>query len=394
MTMPIVINKEQRDFLLANRGKMMKELQSATPQLKTAWGKSKKEPYTLYASFPQGLQTLVYDRFKLLLARAKGETIVIQVDDKVDLDKFRKRGIAPLEKELNRMIKEGGSDGPRTTSKGRLKEPVEIKVHKSQAQVRVTVDGSAFPLVSVILGRVQSTLLEYSEDGSVPLLSVQDNADEKGHKIFRNSNLTQLSTSRFLSPMPPQLTRLQALIRIAHFALWDLNMTVYGGFVRDMVIREEEPNDIDILMDRKGVTNVIANKLIAHATGVLKLRVKSPLHTKGAAKTVEFDAQGWQKGIEVDLVEPGVGKLPPYVDCDVGNICLKPRGVLGLKVLHTPRTSTPLIDLTTSISRCQARQFEAYYDPQEPSGEARKRVNKYLRRGWSQMPQLNQWWKL
>ena len=160
-----------------------------------------------------------------------------------------------------------------------------------------------------------------------------------------------------------------------------------------MIINGEEPNDIDVkLRSQHSKPAPVATKLVSFAKelGVnVILEEGKVLRVKGAANTVTFHCPGWSRKLEIDLVRPKVTKYLPYIDCDVGNICLRPAGHLDL--LHSKTdTGRVLVTLETSILRCQTLQFEPYYDPN--LNMAKDRIKKYQNRGWTMLKQTQPWW--
>ena len=93
--------------------------------------------------------------------------------------------------------------------------------------------------------------------------------------------------------------------KIVHFIIWSLDLMVYGGFVRDAVIRSEPCNDIDVRVDSVGnvqSAESVAERIADFATTYLELEQTMQLTQKGKAKTIEFNSDGWDKPLQIDLV--------------------------------------------------------------------------------------------
>ena len=115
-------------------------------------------------------------------------------------------------------------------------------------------------------------------------------------------------------PPPPQ-TKEDAVLHIAHAAIFDANAVVYGGFVRDYIMRNESANDVDVNTADYDATE----KQITAALKSLHIIEQDP-HVKQWGKQnlyrrLTYDWKGHK--LEVDLVDPAkVPRAPraPSVD--------------------------------------------------------------------------------
>ena len=161
--------------------------------------------------------------------------------------------------------------------------------------------------------------------------------------------------------------------------------------MRDWVINGAPANDVDCLLSDAAAVSAAVGQLqqLAQRSG---WTVNGP-RTKGAASTLTFAASDGSWMFDLDLVsatEVNKVRISPYVDCDAGNMKLTQNG-LELKVRSTPG-GTPLNSLNVSIQHCQRKQFEFYYDPNDRVGQ--QRLQKYAKKGWTQLPTQRQWWTL
>ena len=106
-------------------------------------------------------------------------------------------------------------------------------------------------------------------------------------------------------PPPPQ-TKEDAVLHIAHAAIFDANAVVYGGFVRDYIMRNESANDVDVNTADYDATE----KQITAALKSLHIIEQDP-HVKQWGKQnlyrrLTYDWKGHK--LEVDLVDPA--KVP------------------------------------------------------------------------------------
>jgi hypothetical protein len=146
---------------------------------------------------------------------------------------------------------------------------------------------------------------------------------------------------------------------------------VYGGFVRDWVIRGESANDIDVNTgDYDATQRAMQQALQPYG---ITMQTSQPWGETKAYRRLTFVWQG--SSLEVDLVDPSkVPHTPPGVDCDVGNLKIDSRGGLQLKVPE-------LVSLEKSIKHALSKKFVCFYEPS--SDMAKRRIHKYMQRGWA-----------
>jgi hypothetical protein len=99
-------------------------------------------------------------------------------------------------------------------------------------------------------------------------------------------------------------------MHIAHAAIFDANAVVYGGFVRDYIMRNESTNDVDVNTADYDATE----KRITAALKSLHIIEQDP-HVKQWGKQnlyrrLTYDWQGHK--LEVDLVDPAKVPRAPY----------------------------------------------------------------------------------
>jgi hypothetical protein len=89
---------------------------------------------------------------------------------------------------------------------------------KANGVIRVSVSGDAKPFISLIVGRVQSALLELAGTGGshLPVLVLYAPGSE-GQAMMKNQRIVQLSTTVVPSTFQ---TRDQAMLLVAHTMLW------------------------------------------------------------------------------------------------------------------------------------------------------------------------------
>jgi len=199
---------------------------------------------------------------------------------------------------------------------------------------------------------------------------------------------TQLST-RSPPPVGSISDRNSQMVFIAHALVWRGGCCVYGGFVRDLVVRGEKANDIDVgySVSKTSRENVLV--IVREAAREINLSVVEENPTKGMAYAIKL-CRGGEEPFDVDLVnveEVERNSPSPGVDCDVGNIAIMISGKnsFGMRLKITERSG--LLSLAESQQHCAEKCFVFYYSMDEKT--AQKRLKKYFSRGWVCLSQLS-----
>jgi hypothetical protein len=174
-------------------------------------------------------------------------------------------------------------------------------------------------------------------------------------------------------PPAPTCTS-DAVLHVAHAAIFDASCIVYGGFLRDWVVRGEMANDVDVTTsDYDATQHAMTTALSAYG---IALSGAQPWGQNHDYRRLQYSWQGHT--IDVDLVDPSkVPPTPPGVDCDVGNLQLDKHSGLQLKV---PRLGQ-YVSLAKSVKHCMSKKFVLFYDP-SAGDVAGRRLKKYVGRGW------------
>ncbi|KAF0684383.1 Aste57867_23618 [Aphanomyces stellatus] len=270
------------------------------------------------------------------------------------------------------------------------------RISQSKKNVELSVDVTN-PL-HVLVTMVLHTKLARSMV-AVLFGTLKTNIYDKCGDVFKVVNATGRHCQRILASNPrlAQLTYKQPptkwqsrddiLLQIVHFTLWQqgtLDCYVYGGFVRDWVIRGESANDVDISVPSASAAQQLHRMLVDHVCRHTKLRAAASLEAKGSAMCLKLmDPLGALKTIEIDLVDRSRLKtVSPGVDCDAGNICLRGEGVVDKRYKEAGGEALPL---AKCVRHCEKAQFVFFYDLTDPvsSGMAKQRLEKYLKRQWT-----------
>ncbi|KAL0248239.1 hypothetical protein GEMRC1_003475 [Eukaryota sp. GEM-RC1] len=194
-----------------------------------------------------------------------------------------------------------------------------------------------------------------------------------------NTRLNQL-----LSPTTPLFTsksRDQVQAVLCHILLWKCRCTIYGGYVRDFVIRGTPANDIDVVAPSSELGPVI--KKFISETGKSGLFISKERITVIAYVVQKLTITVSDFDFEVDFTAPGAsrkaqGAAPPYVEADVSNLQLSVDKKLHLK----EPLADPHVDFNVIIDHCLRKQFVFYYDLTKYPNLC-YRLKRRVQRGWT-----------
>ena len=352
--------------LLKDYGKCLTQLRQKFPAI---WLSFDKQKNVIKFSAPEGIIKLVTEKLDRLVSDMEQEEVEIRVPEQADMAKFIGKGGQhknELENELKILAKEAGADP------ASLKLIVETVPASPRNAVKLRFEGSVKAIAGALIGRVQSDLIEACRI-PLPQLRLGNTDGAVSASLQANPRLVQLSTS----VPPPQWTgRDGAMLQLAHIVIWRCGCSVYGGFVRDWVVRGQPAVDIDALV-QTGETDRVAGALVSAAASV-GLACASQ-RVKGAARSLSFGDGRFGSPIDVDLVDPAnVPRVSPGVDADIDNIRISAKGGLGRKVPGAAGRSLPL---AKCVKHAQAGKFVFFYQLDGPScdvalGRLRKLLSK------------------
>ena len=350
--------------LLKNYGSCLAQLRQRFPAI---WLNFDKKENLIKFSAPEGIIVLVKENLDKLVSDMISEFVEISVPSQADMAKFIGKGGKQkneLEKELKTLAKQAGAD-PESLSLS-----VETVPAKPRNVVRLHIEGSVKAIAGALIGRIQSSLIESCKI-PVPQLCLGNTNGAVSASLQANPRLMQLSTSTLA---PQWIGRDGAMLQLAHAIIWQCKCSVYGGFVRDWVVRGQSAVDIDVLV-QPGKTEETAAALRSRAA-LIGLAC-SGWRTKGASRSLTFSDARLGSPIDVDLVDPAtVPFISPGVDADIDNICISAQGVLGLKVPGAAGSSLPL---AKCVKHAQRGKFVFLYQLDAPSSDiAVSRLRKLL----------------
>ncbi|KAL0212127.1 hypothetical protein RCL1_005753 [Eukaryota sp. TZLM3-RCL] len=250
----------------------------------------------------------------------------------------------------------------------------KVEVDSSTKSVTITIPKIPHEFASVILGLVQSALAEScSNVGKANFSNFTASASFKQH-IHQNQRLAKLVSS--VVPRPSSKSRDDWVLLIAHTAIWSTGLRLYGGFVRDYVIRNQSASDVDTLYSSTLNGQSVASSL-ASSLGSLGLRC-GQIRQKGAALCLPVALPDGST-CDVDFTPDNFRAAPPFVDCDVNNLCVDKTG-LQQKIKGAGGV---LCDLAQSIKHCSAKEFVFFYQVSANRDMCLTRLTKMLGKGFT-----------
>eukprot|EP01041_Mallomonas_annulata_P007813 gene7813-15980_t len=252
-----------------------------------------------------------------------------------------------------------------------------------ESTIDLTLTGLTKSLSGLIVGKIRSILsLLYNLSAEIIIPSGSQSNNEMRTWLSDNPRLLQLATNKppFTTRSPP-LSRDEVVLLVAHTVVWQLGFKVYGGFVRDWVIRGEAANDIDSVtpttVDLHDVGRQLGDILKPYGIVIVDER------QNGAAWTIDFKKEGWSHDIKIvslDMVHDNFKAQSPGSDCDCGNLCIDNTGQLVKKSNDAGGTLIPLVKC---MRHCLKKKFVFFYSLVTNIDVIKRRLKKYFSRGWT-----------
>jgi HrpA-like RNA helicase len=295
-------------------------------------------------------------------------------------------------KQLNDILRDATRDEDSLELKHRQFIPfvpsdILVDGRSDPCTVTVTLKTCAKCFAPLIIGNINSYISSLLPNRKVAVpYQMRTESSSLSSEVLIMPNLALLSAS---SPPAFQDTRAAAILYIAHVAIWKARCSIYGGFIRDFVVRGERPNDLDCgfypsTIARSDLVTMMTNEINAVGLHISKAGDKGMAY----ALTVRSNSGGYD--FDVDLVDLSATSslIAPGVDCDVGNLMLQAPQSNTEFPLKLKINNRKLVSLEDSILHCKNRQFVFYYTLQgaatsEIANKVKVRFSKYIRRGWT-----------
>ncbi|TMW59222.1 hypothetical protein Poli38472_007367 [Pythium oligandrum] len=349
-TIRIQLSDGVRKYVVMDRGAWLKQLRRKFP-VTTA----NIQKRVLVVTCPRRLSARVELEIRKLLRVVEAESVTLQLPDHVKMGKIIGKGgenIKALEENIQTLL----SSEKRGVGRRHVESQRIVSVDSTSREITITLVGDAKILMPVIVGRIQSLIVQTHGDGMLPFLTQA--LGDRGQELQQYPRLAQL-----LSSVPPQSwhTRDDIMLQIAHALIWKCDVSIYGGFLRDWVIRGEPANDIDVQISppqttTSSITRQLHQFLAQSPHAVRHGVVIQSGREKGSAFTLAVSAKSFAS-IDIDLVDPSLvqHKTHPGVDCDAGNLLLNKNESLRKKV------TTAGDSLASALENVRKKQFVFYY---------------------------------
>ncbi|GIQ80806.1 hypothetical protein KIPB_001665 [Kipferlia bialata] len=209
--------------------------------------------------------------------------------------------------------------------------------------------------------------------------------------------LTNCRLRSLLTPTPPPPSssdRDAVLTCLCHHMLWVSGVTVFGGYLRDWVVRGESASDIDVLVPSKDELESAKQSLVTFAESIGLKEVVSE-KKPAAATTKRGDSYSTTKlrfslpessvSVAVDLAVP---QEDVRCDCRAGNLSLSILSGLTVRVPCDPKSQCERCTVEDCVNDALQRRFVSVADWEVLSanramGVIARLVQRYLERGWA-----------
>ncbi|KAL0248259.1 hypothetical protein GEMRC1_003495 [Eukaryota sp. GEM-RC1] len=362
----IPITPDQQRLLLSNRGEHVKILKQQIKRADIRITKSATGQNQVSVSCPSGVKHHVERRVGEYLDSQKPEVIVFKNLEGVDFGKFigKKRSAAnDLEAKLDKTLESMVSKPSK----------VKLDIISNQNELRVTIPNIPPQFTSVIVGLVQSALASCVTGTTTVDLSNISSSGSFSQHLNQNPRLLKLVSS--VVPRPNDNNRNNWVLLVAHVAIWEIGLSLYGGFVRDYVIRNQPANDVDCLVPPSLMGKVPS--MFKQALSKYNISCGSP-RTKGNAHCIDATLPDGSN-LEIDLTPSDMKIQKPYVDADINNLMVDKTGLLQ----KIKGAGGSLCNLAVSIQHCQNKEFVFFYSCQVDPKMCERRLKKMLGKGFT-----------
>ncbi|GCA63523.1 hypothetical protein KIPB_010413 [Kipferlia bialata] len=324
----------------------------------------------LVVSAPENAIDHIMNQVRQKLASASPEDVLVGIPSGVSCPLMASK-LGPLRKELSQVLSESYCE-----------LLFNVCVVFEQRSVKITVVGEAKCQLALLVGRVHSFLAAQAPHQFTLSVSGSGRA---ANEVNTNPRYRQLASS--VTPQHTPGDRNSVMLMLVHHLIWATGCSVYGGFVRDWVIRGKEANDIDCLLPSMSQLDSVKASLIGCAKHLGLQWTGEVGHPN--SYMVSFSGAGMAP-ISVDLVDPHLSSPPPHCECSAANVKINEKGVMAKKAY----AGGDLVTLADCVSHIQSKSFVCFIDwgcAANTTGcdnLVRRVKRKYLDRGWSLLNRL------
>ncbi|KAL0224148.1 hypothetical protein P9112_003538 [Eukaryota sp. TZLM1-RC] len=196
---------------------------------------------------------------------------------------------------------------------------------------------------------------------------------------------------RLLSGIPPPdelLNRETILEYFCYVLIWKCNCTIYGGYIRDFIIRNVAANDIDVSCPNDDLDCVIELFKKEVSNSGFNCIVKSTHLVNDVCKRVKVNFGSYS--VDVDFTPPNASRrhsdaAPPYVEADVSNLQISKDNYLSFK--EPAACATLNLSLANVLEHCLNQEFIFFYDLRNHPNLKHRLERKFIR-GWTLISQI------
>jgi HrpA-like RNA helicase/8-oxo-dGTP pyrophosphatase MutT (NUDIX family) len=354
----VLITPQMQNVLLRNSHALRRDIER-NYGIKLACSKQLDGSIVLTVMAPAGMLEDVTTQLLVRLAEFGDQPLRFKLQKGVASDPGFRRTRDALKGEIEDVIRKVSGTDPSH----------QVYISTAIHTLTVTVSGyaasAAVPMVTAFVNRRMQPFLEHP---NVPVPSIVGSASAAAAGAPAPAaalpNLVLIT-----SPQTPAST--DPLVRAAHAAIWQGDFRLYGGMVRDFIIRGEPANDVDIVAPQGMDLTVASARLVQLLAPLGYKLVGSPKIYNAAKHTFS-----WQDGtqITIDVTKDEVKANFPFVDTDVGNFIVSRTGIAKRRDFAGNG-----LTLAESIKHCSAKQFVFMCRSDDKSRIERV----YFGRGWT-----------
>ncbi|KAL0212097.1 hypothetical protein RCL1_005723 [Eukaryota sp. TZLM3-RCL] len=156
--------------------------------------------------------------------------------------------------------------------------------------------------------------------------------------------------------------------------------SIYGGYVRDFLIRNAETGDLDVCCPSQDLNCSIDQFVDKLTRSSYMFDVDDPLMVNNVCQRLTVVLG--RVSAQIDFTAPGAsrkfsGAAPPFVEADVSNLQVSKASYLSFREPEASKNT----DLATVITHCMNQEFVFYYDLNQ-APQMKYRLERRVKKGW------------
>ncbi|KAL0212030.1 hypothetical protein RCL1_005656 [Eukaryota sp. TZLM3-RCL] len=214
------------------------------------------------------------------------------------------------------------------------------------------------------------------KEQNIVVLSTND--QETNSVANRNPRLTKLLSG--ITPSLDALSRETLFEYLSHVLLFECNCIIYGGYVRDYLIRNVSASDLDVCCPTENLDETV-DLFVSHVESAqANFIIDGPSSPNSVCKRVDVTCGSYK--VQVDFSIPGSSRMiegaaPPFVEADVSNLQVSKASYISFREPEASKNT----DLATVITHCMNQEFVFYYDLNQ-APQMKYRLERRVKKGW------------